>query len=101
MPAQAAPDELAPGLADDVADEEDAHRDSLHGRDRLMQASPLELTASAAEPIGGQPIAIGIALPRRSLIFGIETRSSPLASVARAFEVSQARPRRTTRAKRP
>ena len=85
---EAAPDELAPGPADDVADEEDAHHDgpAMIAIDRERSAVDGDL----------------IARPRRSAIFGTEMRSSPSTSVrARAGGVARRAPSRTTRAKRP
>ena len=76
---QAAPNQLAAGAADDVADEEEANHES--GR------SPA--------------IWMVVVRPRRSAIFGSETRSSPLTSVARAWLESHGFVRRATRAKRP
>src|SRR5439155_2014883 len=87
--AEPTPDELASRPADDVANEEDAHC----GHCRAGKAG-------GAYPAPAL-MAIAIVRPRRSGIFGIETRSSPLTSVACARSASQGRSRRTARANRP
>src|SRR5206468_3863975 len=75
----AAPDQLAARPSDDVADEENANHAT------------------------GRSPAIGMVVvrPRRSVIFGSETRNSPATSEARALAVSHGLASRATRANRP
>jgi hypothetical protein len=89
---QAAAYDLAPGFADDVADEEYAHAYSL----------PPSASGSAERSRPRRyEIVMGTARPRRSVSFGTVMWSSPSVKCAWAFDVSHEHPRRTARANRP